>query len=88
LIDVFEHFPSDNISADQVECSKEEVPNENTDTIISDPQVNRSGHNDQKKKVVQIYSSPKIALFNTTHIYMYQLCIHLSQTILLFSTAH
>lgn len=38
LIDVFEHFPSDNISADQVECSKEEVPNENTDTIISDPQ--------------------------------------------------
>ncbi|XP_008186499.1 protein PFC0760c isoform X2 [Acyrthosiphon pisum] len=38
LIDVFENVPSENISIDQVEFLQEEVLNENTDTIISDPQ--------------------------------------------------
>ncbi|XP_022166091.1 uncharacterized protein MAL13P1.304-like isoform X2 [Myzus persicae] len=34
LVNVFENFPSDNVG--EVEFSKEEVPNENIDTIISD----------------------------------------------------
>jgi len=40
-VNVFEILPSENISAHQVEFSKEEVSNENIDTIISDNQVNR-----------------------------------------------